>query len=161
EMRNRELRIENARSFSVPYYPVTICALQCFRGHSTGDFTMLSPFPGMDPYLEAHWGDVHASLVTYARDALQPDLPRDLRERMEERVTVESPLDETRIRIPDVRILEERRRSSKRRPGESSALALAEPLILTGDDEVTETFIEIRDKSSGNRIVTVIEVLSP
>jgi hypothetical protein len=40
-------------------------------------------------------------------------------------------------------------------------LALAEPLILAGDDEVTETFIEIRDKSSGNRIVTVIEVLSP
>lgn len=43
---------------------------------------MPSPFPGMDPYLEAHWGDVHTSLATYARDrpyrisvfrAAQPD----------------------------------------------------------------------------------------
>ena len=32
---------------------------------------MPSPFPGMDPYLEAHWRDVHASLIIYARDALQ------------------------------------------------------------------------------------------
>src|SRR5580765_506143 len=25
---------------------------------------MKSPFPGMDPYLEARWGDVHQSLIT-------------------------------------------------------------------------------------------------
>jgi len=24
-----------------------------------------SPFPGMDPYVEAHWRDVHSQLVTY------------------------------------------------------------------------------------------------
>ncbi len=28
---------------------------------------MPSPFPGMDPYLEAHWRDVHAGLIIYAR----------------------------------------------------------------------------------------------
>ena len=38
----------------------------------------------MDPYLERHWGDVHTSLVTYARDSLQKLLPRDLRARVEE-----------------------------------------------------------------------------
>ena len=32
---------------------------------------MASPFPGMDPYLEAHWGDIHASLIIYARDQLR------------------------------------------------------------------------------------------
>ncbi len=28
---------------------------------------MPSPFPGMDPYLESHWRDVHHSLITYTR----------------------------------------------------------------------------------------------
>jgi hypothetical protein len=30
---------------------------------STGALGMNSPFPGMDPYLEPHWLDVHARLV--------------------------------------------------------------------------------------------------
>jgi hypothetical protein len=29
----------------------------------------------MDPYLEAHWRDVHPRLVIYASDALQGVLP--------------------------------------------------------------------------------------
>jgi hypothetical protein len=28
---------------------------------------MPSPFPGMDPYLEVHWRDIHASLIIYSR----------------------------------------------------------------------------------------------
>lgn len=47
---------------------------------------MKSPFPGMDPYLEAHWRDVHARLILYASDQLEPQLPRDLIARVEERV---------------------------------------------------------------------------
>lgn len=43
---------------------------------------MPGPFPGMDPWLESHWGDVHHSLVQYARDELQPLLPEDLRARV-------------------------------------------------------------------------------
>jgi hypothetical protein len=35
---------------------------------------MKSPFPGMDPYLEQHWLDVHHRLATYARDQLQRKL---------------------------------------------------------------------------------------
>lgn len=70
-----------------------------------------SPFPGMDPYLEAHWRDVHASLVIYLRDRLQPGLPRDLRARVEERVFIETdlghcphePITETHIEIVDTR----------------------------------------------------------
>ena len=40
---------------------------------------MKSPFPGMDPYLEQYWGDVHQSVITYVRDWLQSRLPGDLR----------------------------------------------------------------------------------
>ena len=36
---------------------------------------MKSPFPGMDPHLEAHWRDVHARLILYACDQLEPQLP--------------------------------------------------------------------------------------
>jgi hypothetical protein len=57
---------------------------------------MASPFPGMDPYLEQHWGDVHQSLIIYAGDHLQKLLPKDLRARVEERVFVESAQDTRR-----------------------------------------------------------------
>ena len=40
---------------------------------------MASPFPGMDPYLERFWRDVHARLIIYAADQLQENLPSDLR----------------------------------------------------------------------------------
>ena len=39
---------------------------------------MQSPLPGMDPYLEQHWGDVHHNLVTFAQGLLNEHLPRDL-----------------------------------------------------------------------------------
>ena len=44
---------------------------------------MKSPFPGMDPYLEWYWGDVHTRLTTYASNQLAAQLPSDLRVRIE------------------------------------------------------------------------------
>jgi len=38
----------------------------------------------MDPYHESFWGDVHTSLITYARNQLRVHLPADLRVRVEE-----------------------------------------------------------------------------
>lgn len=52
---------------------------------------MKSPFPGMDPYLEQYWRDVHHSLCTYARDALQPQIRPALFARIEERSHSEKP----------------------------------------------------------------------
>jgi hypothetical protein len=114
----------------------------------------------MDPYLEEHWGDVHARLMTYACDQLQAKLPRELRARLEERVFLESAEGRGRSFYPDIRVIEHGR------PGQSAAapengVAVAEPLLISLEPEpMTEGFIEIRDASSGNRIVTVIEVLS-
>ena len=51
---------------------------------------MGSLFPGMDPHLERYWLDVHQSLVTYARDALNRELPPDLLARAEERVLIDA-----------------------------------------------------------------------
>ena len=122
---------------------------------------MKSPFPGMDPYLEAHWGDVHHRLVQYACDEIQTHLPRDLRARVEERVFVESPQSTGRVVYPDVRVVE-RRAPSPPSAGDSGGLVVAEPLVIhVPDERVTEGFIEIREAGSGGRVVTVIEVLSP
>jgi hypothetical protein len=70
---------------------------------------MASPFPGMDPYLERFWRDVHASLITYARDQLQDRLPTDLIARIEERETgvvlfpQDEPITETYLEIIEAR----------------------------------------------------------
>ena len=67
---------------------------------------MASPFPGMDPYLERYWGDIHHTLITYARDQLQGVLPGDLRARVQERVFVEFPNCAERNMYPDIRVVE-------------------------------------------------------
>jgi hypothetical protein len=122
---------------------------------------MASPFPGMDPHLEQHWGDVHHRLITYARDALQTVLPDDLRARVEERVFVEAPDNSYRTIVADLlRVVEGTRRKRKKRLA-ATAPPLAEPLIVLSEEEVTQGFIEIRDASAGHRLVSVIEVLSP
>src|SRR5213083_1455653 len=123
---------------------------------------MSSPFPGMDPYLEAHWRDVHASLIIYARDALQEVLPGELRARVEERVLLEIPQGVgDHPLFPDVRVVEY---TSKRGLGTQPkvGVAVAEPLLVEVEqDPATETFLEIIDRESGNRVVTIIEFLSP
>ena len=124
--------------------------------------TATNPFPGMNPYLEQRWGDVHASLVTYARDQLQDALPEDLRARMQERVFVESAGDVERAISPDVHVYERNPRPPAVPASPAPGAALAEPLILhVSDVEVTESYIEIIDARSGGRVVTVIEFLSP
>jgi hypothetical protein len=55
--------------FSCPHQP-------CYDSWSLS--VMKSPFPGMDPYLEQKWGEVHTSLIVYARNQLNSQLPDDL-----------------------------------------------------------------------------------
>ncbi len=126
-----------------------------------GGAYMKSPFPGMDPYLEKHWRDVHARLIIYACDQMQRSLPGELLARVEERVFVESEEGNGRSVYPDVRVVEHGR------PGVAAAVAepgveVAEPWLIHARqaESATETFIEIIDAGSGGRIVTVIEFLS-
>jgi hypothetical protein len=123
---------------------------------------MPSPFPGMDPYLEAHWRDVHARLIIYACDALQGVLPGSLRARVEESVLLETPegIGDHPL-FPDVRVVEYTSKRYLETP-RSAAIAVVEPMLVDTDHEpVVETFLEIIDRETGNRVVTVIEFLSP
>ena len=122
---------------------------------------MKSPFPGMDPYLQQHWRDVHSSLVIYARDQLQRGLPSGLVARVEERVYLEKEGEADRSIFPDVFVVE---RPKRRRAAGASrgGVALAEPVIVKFRNEpLTETFLQILDAKSGKRVVGIVEFISP
>lgn len=122
---------------------------------------MKSPFPGMDPYLEQHWHDVHTTLIVLSRAALQAQLGDGLRARIEERLIVESNAEEYRDIYPDVRVFERGFPESERRSSPEGAVAVAEPLLVSNPGIRKQRFIEIIDVGSGGKLITVIEFLSP
>src|ERR1700722_15745691 len=114
-------------------------------------------FPGMDPYLEdSHlWPGVHASLIVYIRDLLQPLLrPRYLAS-IEERVYLERP---DREIIPDVRVQQHRPDAS----ASTTTLECDAPIrVRVTPLEIRETNLAILDRHSGQRVVAVLEAVSP
>jgi len=121
---------------------------------------MSNPFPGMDPYLEQHWRDVHHRLITYASDQLQPQLPQDLLARVEERVVVEPTDDDERSVYPDVRIVEHGAGAAVATRPQAAAAGSTSIIIHADDEPATEGFIEIVEAGSARRVVTVLEILS-
>jgi hypothetical protein len=119
---------------------------------------MKSPFPGMDPYLEPHWPDVHTKLVAYAADSLNASLPEELVARTEERIAIETGRDEPECIVPDISVLETVELSHDAAP--AGDVATAPYRLVVSVEPVTERFIQIIDASL-NRVVTVIEFVSP
>jgi uncharacterized protein DUF4058 len=131
---------------------------------------MKSPFPGMDPFIEARglWSDFHDSLIVELRRALNATLPPRYEALVEERtyIDVVEAADGLRTGMvikPDVRIDRETKFDSASWAGTEGQLAVAEPIIMHPalDVEDTESFIEVHDTAAGDRVVTCIEVLSP
>lgn len=121
---------------------------------------MKSPFPGMDPYLETHWRDVHTRLMSYICDSLQEQLPGELVARIEEEVTIDSDRPAgvgNRVR-PDVHVAESWSGGGGAVAGATAAVA--EPLVFAMPEEDVQRHVEILD-GEGGRVVTAIEVLSP
>lgn len=121
-----------------------------------------NPFPGMNPYLERFWPDVHTVLIGYIRDAISGDLPPDLKARVEERVSIDDEQQERQY-IPDVSI-EEAWRGGRLpptwapSPDAGGGIAAAKPQLIVLD-ESKERWVEVRDRA-GN-LVTAIELISP
>lgn len=121
---------------------------------------MKSPFPGMDPYLETRWIDVHSRLNIYASDAINRSLPPGLLARSEERAVVSTDMEDLRDISPDVSIFE-RGLAEPSRPS-TGATALAENVcVLLPQREIKQRYLEIRDARSGGRVITVVEFISP
>ncbi|HPM81235.1 MAG TPA: DUF4058 family protein [Candidatus Anammoximicrobium sp.] len=125
---------------------------------------MRSPFPGMDPYLEAHWGDIHTTFMVYARNQLNSQLPDDLQAHVQESLAVIEDEERKRTVYPDVRVVEDSGMSAAESAAATavSAVDLAQPYVVKLQDEpATLRHLEIVDTRSGGRLVTAIEVLSP
>ena len=110
------------------------------------DVPMKSPFPGMDPYLEAHWRDVHTSMMTYTCDQIQDQLPFDLVARIEESVSVDS-ADSLRSITPDVRVVEDFEDAVL--GFQTAPVSITEPLLVLEEVPQTARHIRILDFSSG------------
>jgi hypothetical protein len=119
---------------------------------------MDSPFPGIDPYLEPHWLDVHSKLATYGADELNRVLPQSLVARVEERVAIETDWEVARLVGPDVRVFSPAA-SDAAPPGAVAAVADAPFKLVVDLDPIIQRHIRIIDESG--RLVSVIEFISP
>jgi hypothetical protein len=122
---------------------------------------MISPFPGMDPYLEDSvlWPGVHNSFIYCLRSALNRELPPNYVANIEERLYVSET--ERRI-VPDVAVVRNAVGTTMRSSHGGAALMdrVAAPTILTvWDEEQTETYIQIQE-AGGGTVVTIVELLS-
>jgi hypothetical protein len=124
---------------------------------------MPSPFPGMDPYLEApaSWTGVQSRLINDISELLVPQVKPTYLLDVESRVFV---LDEDdparRLFVAEAALVETGRASPTRRSGKGPSPVTAVVLMLLDTVEVSEPRLVIRD-ARGGEVVTVIEVLSP
>lgn len=125
---------------------------------------MPSPFPGMDPYLEApaHWPDFHSRFVNYWCEAVADALPDHYTARIAERVyLIEGLPPERRLIVPDVGV---ERQPGAPGPVSSPAITAAVrrpitlPLLVM--EEPLETYIQILHRPDRS-LVAVLELLSP
>jgi hypothetical protein len=132
---------------------------------------MKSPFPGMDPYIEACglWGDFHDALIYEIKGVLADAVPEHYVVRTSERsylVLVESEGKDSHPFLPDVSVTAPRRR--KKAAGKGGT-AVAEPgthgrphvLRAFIEDEHRQSFVEIYETDPEMRLVTTVEVLFP
>lgn len=124
---------------------------------------MKSPFPGMDPYIEACglWLDFHDDLIGEIKRALAVALPERYLVRTGERsyiVLAEPEGKETHSFIPDVGVTAP--------PSAEPATAVADPVAAVTlrafiEERHREAFVEIFEAGPEQRLVTCVEVLSP
>ncbi len=122
---------------------------------------MASPFPGMDPYLEAPdvWRGVHARLVSASSDLLQPQaMSLGFFVDIDERIWLEEP---ERNVYPDLSVIRWSPEGSAPE-GRSAVMEADAPVLVRSSlpSEVRETFLQIIERD-GNKLVTQIEFISP
>jgi hypothetical protein len=134
---------------------------------------MKSPFPGMDPYIEASglWEDFHYHLIDAIYRAVAPKLPRGYTASVATRsyvVLMETEGKEEHLAKPDVAVAEPRpgKKPSWKKGG---GAVVAEPAEYAGSvpmqafvaEKFREMFVEIYLQEEERILVTCIEVLSP
>ncbi|PZD73267.1 hypothetical protein C1752_02175 [Acaryochloris thomasi RCC1774] len=122
---------------------------------------MLSPFPGMDPYLEqpALWPEVHSRLLVAIADSLGPQLRPNYRVAIEKRV-YEDTIGNLLVGPPDISVIKTPLQEDL--PAHSNHTAVMEPVMveLPMPEEIQERYLEIREVGTGI-VVTTLELISP
>jgi Protein of unknown function (DUF4058) len=116
------------------------------------------PFPGMDPYLEhpVLWPSVHTRLAVEIATQIRPLIRPRYVASVEERVYLE---EDGQQRVPDVEVQKARNGGQVLSP---SGVAVAEPVVIKVPQvEVHEHYVEILDRYQNQRVVAVIEIVSP
>ena len=122
---------------------------------------MHSPFPGMDPYLEAPsiWPDVHTRLMSIVGEQLTPLLvPKYLAE-LETQIVIDYLDDDPQTVVPDLSVTSPD--VSVGVPSAAAVAALAPVQIrvpMEGPTRLVSVYIRQRESA---RLVAVIELLSP
>jgi Protein of unknown function (DUF4058) len=128
---------------------------------------MPSPFPGMDPWLESPgvFPDLHSSFATDLRAALTKVLPAPFFAAISMRFYME---ESGRRTEPDVDLLTRSSGSAIESSSGGTATAtrpracvFEKPALPWPDEEITESFVEVRTTGDGERLITSIEILSP
>ena len=121
-----------------------------------------SPFPGMDPYVERRWLDLHPRLIVMSGRVIQRQLGEDLVASIEERIVVEDTVGYSRPIGPDLRVVELGPRVPRPAAAAAAGVAVMEPIRLTVPAQpITQRYLQIIDAATGGRVVTVIEFVSP
>ena len=117
-----------------------------------------SPFPGMDPYLETHWRDVHTALIAESRRSLNRLLPDGLVARAEERVVIDSDGDAELRASPDVFIYNPSTGPWDKTNGGTIVIDAPYKMVVN-TEPVIERFVRIENEAG--QLITVIEIVSP
>ncbi len=125
---------------------------------------MLSPFPGMNPYLENPelWPEVHSRLIIAIADAIAPQLRPKYRVAVEKRVYQMIDENSILVGIPDVVVGRSLTKTEKQPSNIALAASPTKPITVNVPilEEVREGYLEVREVGTGE-VVTAIEVLSP
>ncbi|MDX2230581.1 MAG: DUF4058 family protein [Leptolyngbyaceae cyanobacterium bins.349] len=126
---------------------------------------MPSPFPGMNPYLEAPtlWAGVHHWLITEIARSLLPQLRPRYFVAVEERVYEANGDWSALVGIPDNVVIQSGQPESASGASKVAvALAPTQPMTVTlpMPETIREGYLEVREVGT-EAVITVIEVLSP
>ena len=129
---------------------------------------MPSPFPGMDPYLEAPdiWPDLHEALAGEMRAELNLLLPQPYYARLEVRpeVGIVDDAGTARRIVPDVAVIkpsDATTASATVTVSERRATLSASVEVIVAAEALRHQVVEIRDASRGHKLITLIEIVSP
>ena len=125
---------------------------------------MKNPFPGMNPWLELDWTEVHSGLGIYSRDQLRGRMPPGLRVRVERSLTVSDDGGGARTYRPDVHVSEawdgpEGLGGAGGLSTTTTEVVEASPGIEVLVEPWEQKHLEVTDATGA--VITVIEFLSP